>query len=62
MNKITKREHLFKLLRVLGVNAFNDWFRETFGEPPPFIYIKSNFKGFTSDKFIINEELLEECL
>tara|TARA_R100000458_G_C8128424_1_gene144437 strand:+ start:320 stop:505 length:186 start_codon:yes stop_codon:yes gene_type:complete len=61
MNKITKREHLFKLLRVLGVNGFNDWFRETFGEPPPFIYITSKSKGFTSDDFIINEELLEEC-
>ena len=58
MSKITKREHLFKLLRVLGVN---DLFRETFGEPPPFIYIKSKSKGFTSDDFIINEELLEEC-
>ena len=61
MSKITKREHLFKLLRVLGVNGFNDWFRETFGEPPPFIYIKSKSKGFTSDDFIINEVLLEEC-
>ena len=63
---ILRDEIMNRLLTELGINMFNDWFSETIGGEPPFIYVKNSFRGARMKKLLylkdIKEELLENDL
>ena len=54
---ISKDELFIKLVAELGHNGFNDWFQETFNEPPPYIDTTGmkSMKRFSSKRFKIKE-------
>ena len=56
---ISRDELLVKLAQELGPNAFNDWFKETFNKPAPYIYTKGSMGRFKSKQFKINKDLLK---
>ena len=56
---ISKDELIIKLAQELGPNGFNDWYRETFGKPAPYLNIKGSMGRFKSKQFKINKDLLE---
>ena len=56
---ISRDELLVKLAQELGPNGFNDWFKETFNKPAPYIYTKGSMGRFKSKRFTINNDLLK---
>ena len=56
---ISKDELMLKLSQELGPNVFNNWFRETFGEPPPYMYTKGSMGRFKSKRFNVNINIIE---
>tara|TARA_R110002074_G_scaffold332486_1_gene502800 strand:- start:367 stop:693 length:327 start_codon:yes stop_codon:yes gene_type:complete len=59
IGNISKDELILKLSQELGPNVFNNWFRETFGEPPPYIYTKGSMGRFKSNRFKVNVNIIE---
>ena len=56
---ISRDELLVKLAQELGPNGFNDWFKETFNKPAPYIYTKGSIGRFKSKQFVVNKNLLK---
>ena len=57
---ISKDEQMLNLLKELGTNGFDEWFRETFGEPAPIRYTGRHMGRFKTKKIKIKEELIYE--
>ena len=59
MNFVSKDELMLKLAKELGPSGFNDWFKETFGKPAPYIYYQGSMGRFKSERFKVKKHLIE---
>tara|TARA_R100000808_G_C2127781_1_gene137663 strand:- start:435 stop:626 length:192 start_codon:yes stop_codon:yes gene_type:complete len=58
MYTASNNELLRELLKELGINLFNKWYKETFGKPAPFLNVRPIGPRLSKD-FKINYEVLD---
>mgnify|MGYP003637037039 CR=1 FL=1 len=62
LHYILRDEMMNRLLTELGINMFNDWFSETIGGEPPFMYVKNSFRGARMKKLLYLKDIKEELI
>ena len=60
---VSRDELLLKLAQELGPTGFNDWFKETFGKPAPYIdtHCMKSMGRFKSNRMNVKKEILDEA-